>query len=74
MYLLDLGKYYTFVPHGVTDNDNPIYKLLLVDKDIVEKTEDQDDLDLISFNNGLKSFNVKDHIEKISKNGIEYIR
>ena len=73
MYLLDLGKYYTFVPHG-GDYNNPAYKLYLIDKDIVEKTKDQNDLDLIRFNNDLKSFDLKNHIEQISKNGIEYIK
>ena len=73
MYLLDLGKYYTFFPYG-GDYDNPAYKLYLVDKDIVEKTKDQDDPDLIKINNNLKSFDLKNHIEQISKNGIEYIK
>jgi hypothetical protein len=73
MYLLDLGKYYTFFPYG-GDYDNPAHKLYLVDKDIVEKTKDQDDSDLIKINNDLKSFDLKNHIEQISKNGIEYIK
>lgn len=72
MYLLDLGKYYTFVPHS-DDFDNPANKLYLISKDIVKKTEDQNDSDLIRFNNDLKSLDLKDYLSNIQKNGTEYI-
>ena len=73
MYLLDLGKYYTFVPQG-GDFDNPANKLYLISKDIVKKTEDQNDSDLVRFNNDLKSLDLKDYLSNIQKNGIEHIK